>query len=69
MRFIELIPHMGDVAAILFVFPWFIYYFYKIQNRSVFETYLLCIAFLSLVADILFTVSFLKSKKIIHVFK
>lgn len=54
----QLISHIGDILALLFVFPCFIYYFSKIENRSKFETYLLVIACLSLIADFIFTVLF-----------
>jgi len=64
MRFNEqLIPRIGDILALLFVFPFFIYYFYNIENRSDLETYLLVIAFLSFIADFWFTVSFFCTQK------
>jgi len=50
------LPHIGDILAIFFVFPFFAYYFYTIKNRSVFELYLLIIAIFSLLADIFFTI-------------
>lgn len=64
MRFNEqLIPRIGDILALLFVFPFFIYYFYNIENRSDLETYLLVIACLSFIADFWFTVSFFCTQK------
>jgi len=50
------LPRIGDILAIFFVFPFFVYYFYMIPKRSVFEWYLLIVAIFSLLADIIFTI-------------
>lgn len=50
------LPHIGDILAIFFVFPFFVYYFCMIPKRSVFEWYLLFVAIFSLLADIIFTI-------------
>jgi hypothetical protein len=50
------LPHIGDILAITFIFPYFAYYFYIIEKRSPFEWYLLIVAILSLLADIFFTI-------------
>ena len=60
----QLIPHIGDILALFLVFPFFIYYFSQIEKRSKFETYLLVIACLSLIADFIFTVSFFLSSSV-----
>ena len=54
------LPRIGDILAISFVFPFFVYYFYIIKNRSPFEWYLLIVAILSLLADIFFTIAHYK---------
>lgn len=54
------LPHIGDILAISFVFPFFAIYFYMIPNRSLFEWYLLIVAILSLLADIFFTITHYK---------
>ena len=58
--YITEIPHIGDILALIIVFPPFIYYFCKKaydkkENLTEFEIYLLVIAILSFIADLLFT--------------
>jgi len=54
------LPHIGDILAITFIFPYFAYYFYMIEKRSLFEWYLLLAAIVSLLADIFFTITHYK---------
>ena len=54
------LPHIGDILAITLVFPYFAYYFYMIEKRSLFEWYLLLAAIVSLLADIFFTITHYK---------
>ena len=61
MKLLNELPHIGDILAIFFVFPFFVYYFYMIPKRSVSEWYLLIVAIFSLLADIIFTITHYKN--------
>ena len=49
------LSHIGDILAIIFVFPWLIYYLLQKNERTFFENYLLFMVIGGLFADIVFT--------------
>ena len=56
------LAHYGDFIAVPCFFITFIY-FYQIPNKTLLENLLMIFIFISFIADIFFSVIFLKSKK------
>lgn len=56
----EIISHLADIYAIP-LFGLSTFYFYNIQNKNKFEYILLLFSISGLIADILFTISFINS--------
>lgn len=51
--------HIGDILAILLIFPWLIYYFYLKEKKTVLEMYLFIMVILGFIADFVFTTIYL----------
>lgn len=60
----EYLSHIGDILAIPFFFILSIYFF-QLKNKSFLEYILLIFCVIAFVLDILFTIQFIKNRKII----
>jgi hypothetical protein len=54
--------HIGDILAIFLIFPFLICYFLLEKKDVYLERYLLVMAFVGLIADIIFTFIYLRYK-------